>query len=218
MRVAVPLLRVAALTVAVAALVARSRCAVVTGTCLGTNLFSYFTIHSTVLLVLALVLALVHHALRGGEPPWLTALRALATTYVVVSGIVFTVMLLNAELFGHLFLVPRSSQVLHFVLPVYALLDFLVGPGRHRLRLSTAWAAMVYPVLWSLYTLARGRLVGWYPYFSLDPDRVGGYTAVGVYALGVSALIVVVAVGVTAATHLPAPDPGRGLLSRARRP
>ena len=52
------------------------------------------------------------------EPGWLTGLRAMATTYTVVSGAVFGVLLANAELFGHLFLVPLSSQVLHFVLPV----------------------------------------------------------------------------------------------------
>ncbi|MUN64794.1 hypothetical protein GMA12_16885 [Kocuria sediminis] len=200
-------LRIGALAVAIGALTSRSSCAFVTRTCLGTNLFSYFTVHSTILLVVTLLLALFHHVFRGGEPVWLTALRSLATTYMLVSGIVFTAMLLNAELFGYLFLVPLSSKVLHFVLPVYAVLDFVMGPGRHRLRLSTVWATMVYPLLWALYTLIRGSMVGWYPYFFLDPSQVGGYTAVGLYASGVSALILIVALGVTAATRLPCINP-----------
>jgi hypothetical protein len=208
------LVRTVALTVAIGALTMRANCAFITRTCLGTNLFSYFTVHSTILLILVLGLALVHYILYGKEPMWLTVLRALATTYMVVSGIVFTIMLANAELFGYLFLVPASSKVLHFVLPVYAVADFLLGPGRHRLVVSTAWTSMVYPVLWAAYTLVRGRLVGWYPYFFLDPAQVGGYTAVGLYSLGVSVLILITALLTAAATRLPslqAPPPSPAL-------
>ncbi|GGG60415.1 hypothetical protein GCM10011374_24080 [Kocuria dechangensis] len=160
MRFVVLVLRAAALVVALWALLARADCALVTGTCPAFNLFSYFTVHSTLLLIVAVLLALLSTAVRGAEPVWLTAFRALATTYTVVSGAVFAVLLANAELFGHLFLVPLSSKVMHFVLPVYAVADFLLGPYRHRLRWSTVWLAMVFPALWALYTLARGRPAG----------------------------------------------------------
>ncbi|MGX5358213.1 Pr6Pr family membrane protein [Kocuria sp. KH4] len=206
MRWVVLLVRIVALVVAIWALTMRAGCAFITRTCLGTNLFSYFTVHSTILLILVLGLVVVYYTLYDKEPVWLTALRALATTYMVVSGVVFTIMLANANLFGYLFLVPASSKVLHFVLPVYAVTDFLFGPGRHRLAVSTAWASMVYPVLWAAYTLVRGRLVGWYPYFFLDPHQVGGYTAVGLFSLGVSVLILSTALLVTAATRLPNPS------------
>ncbi|GAA1751885.1 Pr6Pr family membrane protein [Kocuria aegyptia] len=196
--------RVCALVVAVWALVSRSDCAFVTRTCLGSNLFSYFTVHSAVLLILAVLLALLHTAARAAEPGWLTGLRAMATTYSVVSGTVFGVLLANAELYGHLFLVPLSSKVLHFVLPVYAVADFLLGPGRRRLRWASTWASTLFPALWAVYTLVRGRMVGWYPYFFLDPALVGGYRAVGTYALGLSVLILVVSFLAVAATRLPA--------------
>lgn len=196
--------RVCALAVALWALVSRADCAFVTRTCLGTNLFSYFTIHSAVLFVLAVLLALLHTAARAAEPGWLTGLRVMATTYTVVSGIVFGVLLANAELFGHLFLVPLSSQVLHFVLPVCAVADLLLAPGRRRLRWAATWTSTVFPALWAVYTLVRGRLVGWYPYFFLDPALVGGYRAVGTYALGLSVLILAVSFLAVAATRLPA--------------
>lgn len=222
MRVVVVALRAAALAVAIWALVSRADCAFVTRTCLGSNLFSYFTIHSAFLLVLAVLLAMLHTASGRKEPGWLTGLRALSTTYTVVSGTVFAVLLANAELFGHLFLVPLSSKVLHFVLPVYAVLDFLVAPGRNRLRWATTWVATVFPALWAVYTLVRGRMVDWYPYFFLDPDLVGGYRTVGTYALGLSMYILAVAFLTVAATRLPAvparsagPAPGR---VRPRRP
>ncbi|MGQ1837017.1 Pr6Pr family membrane protein [Kocuria turfanensis] len=210
MRAVVVAARVSALVVAVWALVSRADCAFVTRTCLGSNLFSYFTVHSAFLLIVALLLAVLHTATGRPEPGWLTGLRALATTYTTVSGAVFAVLLANAELFGHLFLVPLSSKVLHFVLPVYALLDFLLAPGRNRLRWATTWVATVFPALWAVYTLVRGRMVGWYPYFFLDPALVGGYGAVGTYALGLSVLILAVAFLSVAATRLPAVPAGPG--------
>lgn len=185
MRVVVVAARACALAVAVWALVSRADCAFVTRTCLGSNLFSYFTVHSAVLLILAVL--------------------------------VFGVLLANAELFGHLFLVPLSSQVLHFVLPVYAVADFLLCPGRRRLRWAATWASTVFPALWAVYTLVRGQLVGWYPYFFLDPALVGGYRAVGTYALGLSVLILAVSFLTVAATRLPTVPVGSAhgrLLSR----
>lgn len=201
------LVRAAALVVAVWALVSRADCAFVTGACLGTNLFSYFTVHSTLLLVLAVLLAVGSTVLTGREPVWLTGFRALATTYMVVSGVVFAALLANAELFEYLFVVPLSSKVLHFVLPLYAVADFALGPYRCRLPWSTAGAALVFPVLWAVYTMVRGRMAGWYPYFFLDPDLVGGYSAVGLYALGISGFVLLVAFTVVAVTRLPAVSP-----------
>jgi hypothetical protein len=210
-RPVVVLARTAAFFVAIWALAARSDCAFVTETCLGTNVFSYFTIHSAFLLVLALLLATMHTASRVPEPAWLTVFRGLATTYTVVSGVVFGTLLVNAELFNHMFLVPLSSKVLHFVLPVYAVLDLLLAPGRNRLRWRTAGISLVFPALWAVYTMVRGELVGWYPYVFLDPAVVGGYGTVAVYALALSAFILLVAVLVVAATRLPTlPGSGRG--------
>lgn len=211
MRPVVVLARTIAFVVAIWALVARSDCAFVTQTCLGTNVFSYFTVHSAFLLVLALLLATMHAASRVPEPGWLTELRGLATTYTVVSGVVFGTLLANAELFNHMFLVPLSSRILHFVLPVYAVLDLLLSPGRNRLRWRTAWLSLVFPALWAVYTLVRGELVGWYPYAFLNPAVVGGYGTVAVYATAVSGLILLTAFLTVAATRLPAVpwSPGR---------
>ncbi|MCM3487606.1 Pr6Pr family membrane protein [Kocuria rosea] len=156
--------RALALIVAVWAVAAPTDC--VAGTCRPGELFNYFTIHSAALLILAVLLAMLHTIRAGGQPPWLTTLRALATTYMMVSGAVFAAMVAHAERFGHSLSVPLSSTVLHFVLPVYALADFLMDPQRHRLRWATAWLALIFPALWGVYTMAllfpgslRGRWV-----------------------------------------------------------
>ncbi|HET8795831.1 MAG TPA: hypothetical protein VFM62_05595, partial [Arthrobacter sp.] len=80
------IVRVTFLVTAVSALVSRADCVFATGTCLAANLFSYFTIHSNIIFVFVLMLAMYYGALSMHEPEWLTAVRALTTTYMIVSG------------------------------------------------------------------------------------------------------------------------------------
>lgn len=203
MRMFFLLVRAAALGTVIVALVARSDCLFATGTCRAANLFSYFTMHSNILFALVLILAMYFGALSLHEPEWLTTARALTTTYLVVSGITFGLLIANADLMNHLFLVPLSSKVMHFVMPAYAVLDFLIVPARHRLHWSVAWLSMTYPLIWSVYTLIRGRLAGWYPYFFLDPNLVGGYQVVSIYAGVLAAFILLVSFVIVASSRLP---------------
>ncbi|WP_035769034.1 Pr6Pr family membrane protein [Arthrobacter castelli] len=203
MRMLFLIVRVAALVTGLWALMWRADCVFATGTCLAANLFSYFTIHSNIMLVLVLMIAMYYGASSIHEPEWLTAARALTTTYMIVSGTTFGVLLVNADLLNHLFLVPLSSKVLHFVLPAYAVLDFLLVPARHRLHWSIGWLSMIFPLIWTVYTLIRGRLAGWYPYFFLNPDLVGGYRTVLIYAGVLAAFILLVSFIVVALSRLP---------------
>ncbi|WP_159616228.1 Pr6Pr family membrane protein [Arthrobacter zhaoguopingii] len=194
--------RATVLLVALAALYFRADCAFLTYTCRPGQVFSYFTIHSTMLFVLTLGMSL---ARRGAEQEWLTAVRALAASYLMVSGLTFGMMVLNADLVGHVFRVSIPSRVMHFMLPVYAVLDLLLVPGRHRLRWRTGWASLVFPLLWGAYILVLGRVSGWYPYFFLDPQQVGGYRAVAVYAAVLAVLIVMTSFAVIGLTRLVTP-------------
>lgn len=215
MRWVVVLVRVVALGTIIFILVSRARCASAGEACLGDRMFSYFTVHSILLLSLGLLLSAGSAAVTGAEPKWLTAFRALGTTYVVVAGAVFAALLANARLLEYLFVVPLSSKILHFVLPLYALADFLLGPYRHRLSWRTAWWSLVFPALWAAYTLIRGEMSGWYPYFFLDPAQVGGYRVVAVYAVGLTGIILAAAFLAVAATRLPAVPASTGPMSAA---
>ncbi len=39
--------------------------------------------------------------------------------------------------------------------------------------------------MYLVYTLARGPIVGWYPYPFLDPAHAGGYVGVALYCVGI---------------------------------
>jgi hypothetical protein len=77
--------------------------------------------------------------------------------------------------------------VLHYVTPIYALIDWIVCPKPHRLSFRRLWLVVIYPAVWLAVVLIRGATDGWVPYPFLDPKH--GYLTIAGYALGILAVM-----------------------------
>ncbi len=150
--------------------------------------FSYFTVLSN----LFAAAMLLHGALCSARERSRTVelLRGAAVIYILTTGIVYLLLLS-----GHAPAYPWVNAILHYLMPVAVALDWLLDPPRVRLdppRTVVSW--MVFPLLYVLYTMARGAIVGWYPYFFVNPHRGGGYLLVAgdclAVGIGIAALIV----------------------------
>jgi hypothetical protein len=159
------------------------------------NFFSFFTIESNVLAVLAFLAGGVAVALGRAESRGLTIFRLVATTYMTVTFIVYNLLLRGIELpQGQT--VPWSNEILHVVGPLLLVADWLFAPGRTRLEWRHVGVVVIWPIVWAAYTLIRGPIVEWYPYPFLDPgNSTNGYLSVAFYVI----LIAGVMVGVGAA-------------------
>ena len=179
------------------------------------NFFSYFTVQSALIAVVVFVIGAVYGLRDQPDPLWLDMVRLLATVWVIVSGIVFAVILVEGSLRGLPVWAPWSSQLLHFWIPAYAIVDWLIAPGRD-VPWSTVGFVLVFPVVWVAYTLIRGSFVYWYPYFFLDPALVAFPLELGAYLL----LVVIIFTGVTAVliaiSRLPGFEHVRERLARSR--
>jgi hypothetical protein len=82
--------------------------------------------------------------------------------------------------------------VLHKIFPVIVVADWLLDPPQHRLTRRDIVTLLAFPLAWTILTMVRGAIDGWYPYPFLDPAN-GGYGQV----LVVSAVILVAFVAVT---------------------
>jgi hypothetical protein len=119
-------------------------------------------------------------------------LRGAAVVYMLTTGVVYAVLLS-----GHVPIYPWVNTVLHRVMPVAVALDWLIDPPRVRLEpMRTIVLWMAFPLAYVAYTLARGAIVDWYPYFFVSPHRHGGYLLVTGDCLAISVGIV----GLIAAT------------------
>lgn len=135
------------------------------------NFFSYFTVESMIIAICVFVIGAVIALRRDQDPLWLDMLRVLSTTWLIVSGIVFAVILVEGTLRGVPVWAPWSSQLLHFWIPAYAIVDWLVAPARDVPWRTVLWV-MIFPSVWVVFTMIRGASVFWYPYFFLDPNLV----------------------------------------------
>ncbi|MDJ0324548.1 Pr6Pr family membrane protein [Cryobacterium sp. PH31-AA6] len=176
------------------------------------NYFSYFTVLSGMAAIVAFVAAAIVAFRREVDPPWLDWFRLLITTYIIVSGVVFLTIVIQSSSRAYTIEVPWSSQLLHFWIPSIALLDWLTDAGKARLPWKTTAWVMLVPGIWGAFTLTRGALVGWYPYFFLDPAQVSGPLETVLYSLVAVALFTGIAAALTATTRLPrrVPRPPQG--------
>ncbi|TDE89164.1 hypothetical protein EXU48_20755 [Occultella glacieicola] len=154
------------------------------------NHVAYFTVQTNLLVIVVLGWALLVPPRR--RPTWFDPLRGAMTTYIVLTGVLYNLLLAApGELFS--WDVHPSNLLQHRIIPILVALDWLLIPVARRLRLSRFWIWLGYPVAYLAFTLIRGPLVGdWYPYFFLDPNEFGGYGGLLVPILG---LVVVFAVG-----------------------
>ena len=140
------------------------------------DFFSYFTVLSncaaTVVLGYGGIAALL------GRPGVPDPVRGAVTLYMAVTGLVYAVALSDTET-GML---PWTNSVLHQVMPLLVLADWLLLPPLRPLRWGTTPRWLLFPALYLLYTLLRGPHAHWYPYPFLDP-RPHGYAHVAVSAL-----------------------------------
>ena len=136
------------------------------------NFFGYLTIQSNIAFVVVSVLAAIIALRVSTDPRWLNTARAAVLACTVSSGAIYVVIVQQSAAVGLAITVPWSDVLLHFVIPPLAILEWILSPGRGRAAWRTPFIAVGFTIGWGIVTLIRGAVVGWYPYFFLDPGQV----------------------------------------------
>ena len=154
---------------------------------LGTRLIrfiSYFTILTN------LLVAVTTTTLALGQtvaPPWWRVLRLNAVVGITVTGLVHWFLLRPLlDLSGADYL---ADKLLHVVVPLLAVVGWMVFGPRGKAERSLLLPSLIYPVGWLIYTLVRGAVANWYPYPFLDV-RLHGYPAALLACAGVAVLLI----------------------------
>ncbi|HSP74980.1 MAG TPA: Pr6Pr family membrane protein [Cryobacterium sp.] len=166
-----------------------------------TEYFGYFTIQSSLMNVVVLIVGGSLALRRSLDPGLLTAVRMSVLTYAVVTGVVYNALLRNVVSDGFSG-IAWPNEVLHVWAPIFIALDWVLSPGRPALAWKRLGLALVYPLAWVAYAVARGNLTGFHTYPFLDPAQPGGYVAVALYVLGIAAFITGLAAAAIAMSRL----------------
>lgn len=135
------------------------------------NYFSYFTILTNLLVTVSSTVSLLIPGSSAGKFFSTPSVKAATALYIFVVGVIYNLVL--KQLWD-----PKGWQLiadllLHTVVPVlctgYWL--FLVQKGLLAWKNTLNW--LLYPLLYSVYSLVRGSVTGWYPYPFIDVNSLG---------------------------------------------
>jgi len=135
------------------------------------HFLSFFTILTNGVIALAMALPALAPASAPGRfldrPPVRTAIAG----YIIVVAAVYHVML--APLWDPKGWNLAAQVILHTIVPIAFLADWLVFSRRGATPWRTGLNALALPVLYGIWTLAHGAATGFYPYPFLDAGELG---------------------------------------------
>lgn len=146
------------------------------------NFFSYFTILSNILIFTLFLIS----SLTGTASTSFDVWRGGAVVYMMITGLIYFALLRGLEESLQT-PIPWVNTVLHYIMPLAALIDWTLDRPTVRLSWSILWKWLIFPTVYLLYSLTRGSITGFYPYPFLDVAANGL-----VHVLMTSAIIVVV--------------------------
>jgi hypothetical protein len=132
------------------------------------DFFSYFTYENSLFVAVVLLLGGIS-VLRGPTTNRLALWRGAAAVYMVITGVVYTLLLRGSDPTA----VPWANDLLHYILPVIVLADWFIDVPQARINFKRGLRWVVYPLIYLAYTLGRGAYSHWYPYPFIDPTKQG---------------------------------------------
>lgn len=160
------------------------------------NFFSYFTVLTNVVVALALTGPALLPDTALGRWTSTEGVRAAVAMYIAVVGLTYHFLLSHVwDPQGWLFI---SNGLLHYVMPIAFVLDWLLFTPKGRLRWIDALKWLSMPLIYTIWTLIHGYASGWWPYWFMDVPTLGyataAFWAAAMLALFLIAGLVVVAI------------------------
>lgn len=185
----------------VMALVAQIEDQVVQGTFNPSTYFSYFSIQTSVANALALGVSAVTTFFVQRLPRPFSYVKGSLVAYAVVTAAVYNLLLRdNVQESGAPSVLDWPIEVTHVWIPLYLVVEWALNPYRNRLGWSFLGWGLLYPAVWTVGTMIRGAITGWYPYDFFDPSGPAGWLGVAGYSLAIG-LFCLVSLGLALAIN-----------------
>jgi len=134
--------------------------------------FSTLTILTNTIVTIAFLIPPLAPDTKAGRFFSNVTVRTSIAGYITIVGIGY-----------HLFLTPvselegmaqASTVITHYIVPLLFVLDWLfLTPGKSNLSWTTGGRSLVYPIIYTIWTLLHGAQTGWYPYPFVDVNVIG---------------------------------------------
>ena len=162
---------------------------------------TYFTIISNITVAVVLTVLVLRPALFTRQDRvggiW-RALRLDSVLMIVITGTFYWLLLAEGGKTGWDLV---DNTMLHTVTPIVSVVVWLVAGPRGLVSRRTIAPSLVLPLAWAVYAIARGKVVGAYPYSFLDVDTQGLVPVLG-FVLAIVAFGVVMALAMLVVDRL----------------
>ena len=155
-----------------------------------THYFHFFTIQSSIIDIVVLLVGGILAVTRTQDSRWYSVVRASTVAYAIVVGVVYNVLLAGiASTDGYVASFEFPNTIEHIAAPLFLVIEWVLMPGRARINWGTMWICAVFPLAWVAGSMVRGLVGdGWFPYFFFDPAQVG-VGGVALYIVAIAAFI-----------------------------
>jgi hypothetical protein len=157
--------------------------------------FTFFTITSCLLTGIALTIGGLRVLRNQPETKFLTLFRLTMAASMVIVGVIYNLLLTDSvdeRDIGYDWPV-LPNLILHTYMPILVFLEWLISRTAVPLKLKTAFWVLVYPLTWLAFSITRGFITDWWPYWFIDPQY--GYPVMLQWIFTIAAFGVVLALG-----------------------
>jgi len=159
--------------------------------------FSYFTIQTNLLLAVCYTVLLFSPGSAWGRFFSRQQTLAAITVYIIIVGLIYNTIL--RSLWNPEGLQKLVDELLHSVIPVMALIFWLVFTAKNQLQWKNILPWLIYPFAYIIYVLIRGFVAGFYPYPFINTMQLGlnkvMVNSVGIAVVFICMSLVLVGIG-----------------------
>lgn len=152
------------------------------------NFFSFFTILANILVAISLTSTIVFPKSRLGFFFSKPATQSAIGLYIIIVGIVYSVAL--RKIWNPEGLQLVADRLLHDLIPLLYLFYWLLFTPKKVLQWKKVSSWLIFPAIYLVYSLIRGAVVNWYPYYFINAQELG-YGKVAITSLVVLAVFIV---------------------------
>lgn len=163
--------------------------------------FAYFTIDSSMIAAVTLVVGGFYALRHAQDTKLLTIVQLCVFTAAVVVSVVYNALLrgLPGDVRDGNYQWPTMpNEILHVWAPIFIVIEWLIVSGSIRLNYKKVWWVIAFPLLWLVFSIARGAITGWWAYWFLNPNDKGGLGQMLEYIFGIMAFFLITAMAALA--------------------
>ncbi len=135
------------------------------------NYFSFFTILTNLLVALGTSLPLIAGNTAAGQFFLRPSVQSAIAVYIAIVGITYSLLL--RHMWNPQGMQKIADVLLHDVVPVLYVAFWIFLVPKFTLRWGDAVRWLTFPAVYMAYTLVRGYVSHWYPYYFIDVDTIG---------------------------------------------